>query len=258
MSRWRKKLGPRHVFLPDCQVKPGVPLQHLVWSARYLAHKLPEVIVSGGDFWDMPSLSSYERGTREAEGRRYRDDIAAGANALELFMRTLKKHSPRSYRPRLIALCGNHEYRICRAANEDPRSDYTLDDLTWKRWGWEFVKFLKPIVVDGVAYCHYFPIGPSGRVVNSKNGAPSAKAQAQRMMMSSVSGHRQGYDSAIIHTPTKTIRAVQAGSFYLHEEAYLTPMGENYWRGIVTLNSVKNGEFGLVDVDMRFLEARYG
>lgn len=254
----RPPVGPRHMFMPDSQVRPGVPTEHLEWAAKYIAAKRPDVIVNAGDFWDMPSLSSYDRGKRSAEGRRYKDDIDAGARALELFERTLKRYAGRGYRPRKVALCGNHEERICRAADEDPRSNYTLDDLTWKKWGWEFSPFLQPVVIDGIAYAHYFPIGPQGRVVNSKNGAPTAKAQVSRMMQSCVAGHRQGLDVAIVHTPTRTYRGIQAGSFYRHPESYLTPMGDNYWRGLICLQDVRDGEFGLMEVDMSYLERRFG
>lgn len=257
LSRRKRQLGARHLFIPDTQIKPGVPTHHIDWAAAYALDKRPDVIIVGGDWHDMPSLSSYDKGTRKAEGRRYADDIKAGNDAAKRF--DAKISSRRGYSPRKVVVLGNHdEARITRAANADPASNYDVHDLAWFELGWEVVRFLKPIDIDGVLYCHYYCIGPNGRVANSKNGAPSARAQAQRIMQSSVAGHRQGLDTAILHTPTKTIRSVIAGSFYLHEEEYLTPMGENYWRGVIMLNDVRNGEFGLMDVDLRFLEARFG
>jgi hypothetical protein len=219
--------------------------------------KRPDVIVIAGDWHDMPSLSSYDRGKRSAEGRRYKDDIVAGNDAAIRFNSLISRK--RGYRPRKVVTPGNHENRIVIAANDDPRSNYSMDDLNWKQLGWEMPAFLQPVIIDGVVYAHYFPIGPNGRVVNSRNGAPSAVAQGRRMMQSCVAGHRQGLDTAIIHTPTKTIRAVQAGSFYLHDEDYLTAMGNNHWRGLVVLHDVQRGNIGgLMDVDMEYLQRRYG
>ncbi len=104
------------MFIPDCQVKPGdggkngiVPLDHLEWAGRYAADKKPDVIVIAGDWYDMPSLSSYDAGRKSAEGRRYQEDIEAGNEGLRVFEQALKKHSPRSYRPRKVVTLGNHE-----------------------------------------------------------------------------------------------------------------------------------------------------
>ena len=46
-----------------------------------------------GDHWDMASLSSYDKGKRAFENRRYKKDIEAGNVALDLFEETLKKYS---------------------------------------------------------------------------------------------------------------------------------------------------------------------
>ena len=35
----------RILVIPDCQVKQGVPLEHLTWAGRYAAKKKPDVIV---------------------------------------------------------------------------------------------------------------------------------------------------------------------------------------------------------------------
>ena len=51
--------------IPDCQIKEGVPTEHLEWAGQYIADKKPDVIVNIGDFWDMPSLSSYDKGRKD-------------------------------------------------------------------------------------------------------------------------------------------------------------------------------------------------
>ena len=62
--------------IPDTQVKKGVPIDHLLYAGKYIAEKKPDVIVHIGDHWDMPSLSSYDKGKKSFEGRRYKDDIS--------------------------------------------------------------------------------------------------------------------------------------------------------------------------------------
>ena len=59
----------KHLIIPDCQVKDGVPLEYLEWIGHYIVEKKPDVIINIGDFADMPSLSSYDVGKKSFEGR---------------------------------------------------------------------------------------------------------------------------------------------------------------------------------------------
>lgn len=257
-----KKLsaGPRILYVPDTQVRPGVPTDHIAWAARYAADKRPDAIVFAGDWDDMPSLSSYDEGKLASHGRRYEDDVQAGNEARALFFRELRKHASRSYSPRKVLTRGNHEQRIETAVQANPKLEGTLSfrDLDWGRYGVEEHGFLEPVSVFGVTFVHYCPLNASGRVGASKFGAPSALAQARRMMRSTVCGHRQGLDVATVETPGRRIRGVIAGSFYRHDEQYLTPMGNSHWHGILMLNDIQAGDFDLCEVSMGYLSRRWG
>lgn len=254
-------LGTRHLVIPDTQIKPGVPTDHLVWAARYAADKKLDTIVILGDWFDFPSLSSYDKGKLASHGRAVAKDIKAGNDALALFDATLKKHSKRGYNPRKVVTLGNHEERMFRHVQANPELDgfLTEDLMHFSRYGWKVSPFLKPVVVDGVTYMHFCPLNAQGRVSASKYGAPSALAQARRMMTSTVCGHRQGLDTAIVHTPSRTIRGIIAGSFYQHQEDYLTACGDNYWRGCLVLNDVrtKTGEFDIMELSLDYLRRKY-
>lgn len=257
----RHLVGPKHMVIPDTQCKPGVDMDHMAWAGRYAADRRPDVIVHLGDHYDMASLSSYDRGKRQMEGRRYEDDIAAGRRGLELFEKNLRRYAPRGYRPRKVVTLGNHENRIQTAIDDNAQLEgkLSMNDLAFKEFGWEVVPFLTPIRIHGIVYCHFFPIGPKGRVTNAKHGAPSAEAQCRRMMATCTAGHRQGLDCAIVHTPGATYRGMIAGSFYRHTEPYLSPMGQNVWHGVLIKHDidVKTGFYNLMEVDMRFLERRF-
>lgn len=256
-----KVQGPRHLFLPDTQIKPGLDLSHIEWAGRYIADKRPEVLILGGDWFDMPSLSAWDRGKKAAEGRRVKADIEAGNRGLALLENTINKHVGKTYRPRKFVTLGNHEDRISRAVEEDARLDgqLSLDDLDFQKHGWKVYPFLKPVVVDGVSYQHYCPLNSKGAVTNSKNGASSAQAQGRALMRSAVSGHKQGLDIAMIPTPEKMIVSVIAGSYYRHHENYLTPVGNHHWRGLLVLNDVRHGGTAEpMPVSIQYLERRYG
>src|SRR5574340_857793 len=89
-----------HCVIPDCQVRDGVPLEHLAWAGRYIAEKKPDVIVCIGDFADLPSLSSYDVGKRAAENKRYKYDLDAAHKAMELLMSPIV--TEKDYNPRLV------------------------------------------------------------------------------------------------------------------------------------------------------------
>ena len=262
MSRRDREAGPKHLYIPDTQVKPDLPQDHIEWAGAYAGIKRPDVIVIGGDWYDMPSLSIYDAGKLASHGRRYADDVASGSDALKRFERALRKYGGRGYKPRKIVTLGNHEERILRAVESDPKMEgkVSLSDLAFREYGWTVYDFLQPVEIHGIVYAHYFPLGPNGRVAASKFGAPSAKAQVQRMMRSCTAGHRQGLDVAILHTPTATYRGVIAGSYYRHDEGYLTPMGTNYWRGLLMCHDIdpRTGNYNLMEVDMRYMERRFG
>lgn len=254
----KRKQGPRHFIIPDTQVKEGVPTDHIAWAARYAADKLPERIICLGDWFDMPSKSKYDAGKKSAQGRTYKGDIVSGNAALALFMKELRKYAPRSYDPTLDEVDGNHDQRIWIASEEDPTGDYDLDHRDWKRHGWRVHEFLTPCVIDGITYIHYCCLNDQGQVTQSKNGAPNAAAQARRMMTSTVCGHKQGLDISFRYSPDRTVLSIIAGSFYQHEERYLTGQGTNYWRGVVVLNDVRDGWAEPMPVSLDYLRRRYG
>ena len=250
--------GPAHgikiAVLTDAQVKPGVPIDHLAACGRYLAEIHPDVILCIGDFGDMGSLSTYEAaGSLEAEGVRYADDIAAVRAAMTAFLTPIR--AVKGYHPKLIMLHGNHEDRITRAINSDPRKlkgVISLHDLGYEEAGWDVYPFLQPVVVGGVCFNHYFPSGVMGRPITT------ARALLQKMHMSCFAGHLQGRDIAYGKRADGTsITAIISGSFYQHDEHYLSPLANRHWRGVFVLNQVKNGEFDEMAISVDYLLRKY-
>lgn len=260
-----KDYKPRkHLVIPDTQAKPGAPDDHMEWAGRYAADKRPDVIVHLGDHWDMPSLSSWDRGRKDAENRRYRLDIAAGNRALDRFMRPIFDvnkgvRKGKQYRPRLVYTLGNHEDRIARWAQTEPAMDGLVGyhHFNLERHGWEVHPFLVPVVIDGIKYAHFHPRGASGRITQTRRGAPSARIMVQREGMSCTAGHMQGLDWAPLHRGHTTHYGLIAGSYYLHAEAYLTPVGNIHWCGLVMKHEVHEGQYDPMFVSIEYLSRRY-
>lgn len=251
-----------HLVLPDIQVKPWHDASYLRSIGHYAVAKRPDTIVCLGDFADMPSLSSYDAGTKAFEGRRYRDDIIAAHRAMDCllgplheFNRAAKKNHRERYNPKLVLTLGNHENRINRATNNDAKLDGTIgiEDLNYEGLGWQVVPFLDVIVLDGIAYSHYFTSGVLGRA------CVSAQQQLAKKHMSCISGHQQGFQMATGHRADgKQLTSIIAGSCYLHDEDYMGPQGNKHWRGCLMLHNVNEGEFDLVQVPLHYLEKKYG
>ena len=239
-----------HCVIPDVQAKPGVSLDHLKHAGQYIAEKRPDVIVCIGDFADMPSLSSYDKGKRAAENRRYKFDLEAAHKAMELLMTPIV-NAP-DYKPRLIMTLGNHEHRIIRYGDNAPEmhESVSVRDLGYEAWGWEVYPFLEVVKVDGIEYSHYFTTGVMGRAANS------AAVMLRERQCSCTMGHSQYYDMAI-HKKTQQ-RAVMAGTFYQHDEDYLGPQGNDYRRHLLFKHEVRDGRYDLLEVSLDYLKGRYG
>jgi len=252
----------KHLVIPDCQVRPGDNLQFLECIGNYIVEKKPDRIICLGDFADIPSLSSYDVGKKSFEGRRYTADIQVAQDGMEKLMAPLKDYNRRMrksrhalYLPDLTFLLGNHEQRIERAINNDAKLEglLSVDDLGFKTWGWNVLPFLQVVVLDGVAYSHYFTSGPLGRPCGTAN------LQLNKKHQSCISGHQQGLQIATGHyADGRRITSVIAGSCYEHNEDYLGPQGNKHWRGILVLHDTHEGEFDLMPVSLSYLRKKYG
>jgi hypothetical protein len=215
-----------------------------------------------GDWADMPSLCSYDVGKKSFEGRRYKSDIEASHKGMKLLLSPIDEYNRRQktagkkqYKPRKVMCLGNHEQRIIKAVNSDAKLEgvLSIDDLGFKDYGWEVYPFLQPVVIGGVAFCHYYPSGSLGRATGS------ARAILNKMHMSCFAGHLQGRDIAYGKRADGTeITSIIAGSFYQHNEDYLSPMTNNHWRGLYVLHAVKDGSCDEMAVSLEYLKRKYG
>ena len=252
----------RHLIIPDTQVKPGEPNDHLHWAGQYAAAKKPDVIVHIGDHWDMPSLSSWDVGKKSFAGRRYTDDIQAGIDAMEVFLAPIREEQHRlrvnkqkQWNPRMVFTLGNHENRIERAIEGDEKLEGLIgyQDFKLEEMGWEVYDFLQVAVIDGIAYSHYFTSGVMGRPV------ASARSLITKKMMTCVMGHVQDKDLAYGRRADGTnILGLFAGIFYQHHEDYLTPQTNLSWRGIWMLNEVADGGCDELPISLNYLREKYG
>lgn len=254
-----------HIVIPDCQVAPGVPVDHLGWIGQFIVDEYAGAdltVVHLGDHFDMESLSSYDRGKKAMEGRRYLADIEAGNHAFDLLCSPLHRYNKMRIRngrqvwePRRVFLMGNHEYRINRAAESDAQLEglLTIDALNPALWGWEVHGFLEPVWIDGICYSHYFANPMTGRPYSGAN----LETRLKTVGHSFTAGHQQGLKWGRVETIQGPHIGLVAGSCYQHNPDYLGPQAVNYWRGIVVKHSVASGEYDPMFVSLDYLRRRY-
>ncbi len=237
--------------IPDVQAKPGINFNYLERVGMYIQEKQPDHVVMIGDFADMASLSSYDKGKKSFEGRRYIKDVGASKKAMDILMDSMLG---RGLSAKLHLTLGNHENRINRAVENQPELAglISVKDLDYETYGWSVYPFLDTVTIGGVVFSHYFTSGPMGRPVSSAQRLITTKHQ------SCVAGHMQGRQVAYgFRADGKQLTSIIAGSCYEHNEDYMGPQGNRHWRGIVCLHEVNNGSFDEMFVSLNYLKQRY-
>ena len=157
----------------------------------------------------------------------------------------------RAYHPDMRMTLGNHEFRIAREAESNPKliGKIGLDDLAYREAGWRVHPFLEVAVIDGIEYSHYFVSGSMGRPVSSAAALLRARHRSATM------GHVQKVDLAIHPNTQQT--ALFCGIAYQHDESYLTPQGQATKRGIWMKHEVRDGRYDIMHVSLGFLKRKY-
>jgi len=250
------------IYIPDMQQKPGVDPSFLRAVGNYIVAKKPDIIVNAGDFWDMPSLSSYDKGKKASHGRTVLADIEAGHRAMEIMLEPLYELQTRQaqnkkkvYQPRMLYLMGNHEERILRHIESNPELDgfLSLDDLRLESYGWEVIPFLDTASINGVLFSHFFYNPMTGRPFSG-----SIENRLNKIKCSFVQGHVQGLQIGTTFRPDGSqLWGIVAGSGYEHEEGYIGPQANDHWRGILHFYNVLDGDMGHKTIALKWLKENY-
>ena len=251
----------KHAFIPDTQVKPGVPTNHLIAAGNYIADKKPDVIIHIGDHWDMPSLSSYDqRGSDGWENKDVKEDFESGCDAMADFLRPMK--GKRNYKPRMIFTMGNHEDRVRRAREDGHNRRFKKflsdDNFRLREFGWQAVPFQKIAQVDGIMYSHFF-INPDSAMSRPFGFNTKIDTMVQKLGGSFSMGHQQTHKLGTTYTATgQRRRGLVSGAFYQHEEDYLGPQkNKQHWRGIVFKHEVHRGDYEVMELSLDYLLSKW-
>lgn len=253
-----------HLVIPDDHAFPEDNFRRYEWLSNYIYEHKPPVIVKLGDSWDMSSLCSYDKGTKSFMMRNIKEDLEAGHYAEEVMFSRVLKYNARAvinkqkqYRPTVIKLIGNHEYRLQKMLESEPRFEgmYSMDDFNTRTGLPELtVDYLDSLIVDGVCYGHLIASGVIGRPF------ASASAMIRKTGMSCTMGHIHTLDISSLTKPDGTrMRGLIAGSF--HDPEHKSFAGRQvdrlWWNGIVHKRNLVNGDYDLEEISIDRLAKEY-
>ena len=241
-----------HLVIGDPHCNPKASNDRFLWAGKLARDLKPDTIVCMGDFSSLDSLSSYDKGKKSFEGRRYKKDIDHAHDALEKFNKGLNGR-----RLRKVMLLGNHEDRIDRIVDETPELDGTIStkDLKFKEFGWEVIAYQEPVAIDGVHYCHNYPTGIMGKPISGDN---IARSLLLKNKVSSTVGHCHLFDYSMCTIPSgRKVLGLSAGCYLHHKEDYARNTQRLWWSGLIVKRNVRQGEYDIETIEYNTVKRRY-
>lgn len=253
-------MSKTHLFVTDQHAH----YQHHNKRAEYLGHLIndtkPDTVIFGGDLWDMPSLSSYDKGKKSFQGRTYAADLHAGLDFLDRTFSIIRKQKKKL--PRFIFLEGNHENRLKRAINLQPELEGTVSfkDFELDRYFDEVVEYEGGtpgvINIDGICYAHYFVSGVMGRPISGEHPAYSL---ISKQYTSCSAGHIHTADYAIrTNADGWKLHGLLGGCFQDYDSDYAGEANRLWWRGCVHKRGVTKGNYDPSFISLERLKKEYG
>ena len=184
------------------------------------------------------------------ENRRYKSDVVAGNNALRYLRENIDSYP--GWNPEYHMLRGNHEQRIARAVENDPRLEDSIGYSDLESPGWTVHDFLERVWIDGICYSHYFANPMTGRPLGG-----NIESRLSKLGHSFTMGHQQTLGVAIRYSAQTSQRGLVAGACYLHDEEYKGPQGNDHWRGCLLKRNVSEGSYDLTELSLDSLCRKY-
>ncbi len=230
-----------------------------LWLGELIHELRPDVVIDGGDTADLPSLASYDKGSRAAVGRTYKQDIDAHNDFCEKLWHRVRQSKKKF--PRRVRLIGNHEQRIDRALDASPQLSGTISykDLQLDKFYDEviFYEGQNPgvIVIDGIHYSHYFVSGLMGRPVG---GEHPAYTLLQKKHVSCTQGHSHIFDHCIRSKQDGSkITGLVSNAFVDYQMDWPGQSQMMWTNGVHIKYGVEKGMYDLESISMKELKKSY-
>ena len=243
---------------------PAVSNERANWLGEFLFDVRPDYVVDLGDAADMRSLNTYDtRNPKMITMQSYEKDIEQHLDFQERVRRKFKARKTK--RPVFYGLEGNHEHRIKRAIEVDPRLEgsrygISFKDLETKSLYDEYHEYSSggPAILDldGVSYAHYIASNSFGRAIGGEHHAYSLLKKRQHSTTVGHSHKRSVFFKDDAH-PNPTIGLV-VGCMKGGEEVWAGQSNKEWWKGVVIKRNLKDGVYEPEFVSLDRLKREYG
>lgn len=249
-----------HLVIPDTHAHYEHNNDRALWLGRFINDVRPDVILHLGDSADLPSLASYDKGTRAAIGRTYRNDIDIHLDFMDKLFNPIRKSKRKM--PHRVFLEGNHEHRIEKALDASPElvNTISMKDLQLEENFNEVVYYEgnTPGVysIDGIHYAHYFVSGLMGRPISGNHHAASLLTS---QLASCTQGHSHLCDYSVrTRADGKKIHGLVCGVYQDYDAGWAGKSNSLWWRGVVLKHNVEDGNYDPQFISLEALRKTYG
>lgn len=253
-------MSKTYVILPDPHAHPAYSNERADWVGKLLLDVKPDVFINLGDLADMESLSSYDKGKRDFQGRTYKADIDAGLDFNERLFAPLRAQKRRL--PATVFIEGNHENRIERALDLSPELVGTIsfDDLDLRKDYDEIIRYTGTtpgsLELDGIQFAHYMVSGVMGRPIG---GEHPAYTLISKKFQSCVVGHTHVFDYCVRSDGNgRDVQGLVAGCFIDYAPKWAGEVSKMWVPGLAVLRNVESGMFDLQWISINSLKKEYG
>jgi hypothetical protein len=253
----------KYLILPDPHAHKDHDNKRADWIGKLILDERPDVVMNMGDTFDMPSLSSFDKGKASFHGASYEKDIEAGVEFLDRMWHPIRKAKKK--RPLSVFLEGNHEHRLKKVLEAQPElggnkygigyKDYCLADYH------NIIQYYEgstPSIyaADGINFAHFLCSGVMGRPIGGDNHAASL---LNKNFSSCVVSHSHLVDYAVRSTiGGAKVQALVAGVYQDYKSGWAGNLNNLWWRGAVILRDVEGGTFDPQFISIEALRRTYG
>lgn len=240
---------------------PKVNNNRFSWLGELIFDIKPDYVVDLGDGADMRSLNTYDSRYPEAVAMQsYEQDINYyndGQERLRWKFRLQKKK-----RPAWFGFEGNHEYRIKKAIQLDPRLEGTNYGISFRhlqtdQWFTEYHEYSNgaPAIYnyDGIDYAHYISAGNYGTAMSGEHHAFNL---LKKRMRSATVGHSHKRN-IYFRDDAKAIGLV-AGCYKGAPEGWAGQANDEWYSGVIIKRDLDNGYYDPEFVSYKRLRETYG
>jgi hypothetical protein len=252
-----------YLVIPDPHSHPNHSNDRADWIGKLILDRKPDVVVNMGDTWDLPSLSSFDKGKASFNGANYEKDMNAGLDFQDRMWHPMK--ASKKKQPHKVFLEGNHERRLNKVLEYEPHlagerygisySNFQLEhyyhDVVYYNGGTPGI-----YTIDDISFAHFFVSGLMGRPIGGDHHAASLLA---KNYSSCVAAHSHTVDWAVRSGSNgKKIMGLVAGVYQDYVSGWAGNVNNLWWQGVVYLRNVEAGVYDPEFISIEALRRAYG